>query len=218
MNYLDDPCLPDDCIGAPKILYRDDYFLPQTEIRHFQNLLHNRQWGLSNHESLDKIFYISQDLYRHYAWDGDWKEARWLDHTAPDWENLYLKISQHLPPHYVHWVDVKITGPLQGGTPIHRDKDPWFPGGDTDKFSRAISVLCNLNTEWDPDWGGGFVLYATKKINPTMIEKTVDSIVPILPGQLLIIENCYHSVELITEPCRSRISFILHVLQYNDRS
>lgn len=218
MNYFKNQLIPDHAIGKPKILYRNDYFLSQQEIRHFQSLLHNQRWGLSRGESLDKLFYISQDLYRHYAWDGNWQEAGWLDHTPPDWETLYLKISKHLPRHYVHWIDVKITGPLQTGTPVHRDKDPWSPGGDTDKFSKAISVLCNLNTEWDPDWGGGFVLYNTKKIDDSTIKPTVDTIVPILPGQLLITENCYHSVELINEPCRSRISFILHVLQYKDQS
>lgn len=201
------------CVGNPEILYRNDNFLSHEEILYYQSLLHNRRWGLSDNPTLDQINYISQDLYRHYAWDGEWDQARWLDDTAPDWEKLYEKISQHLPSHYLHWVDVKITGPLQGGTPVHRDKDPWSPGGNVERFSKAISIICNLNTEWNTSWGGGFVLYNTTKKDHEL-EYTQDQVVPIVPGQLLIINNCAHSVELIKEPCRSRISLILHVLQY----
>ena len=213
MSYMIDKDHYDLCVGRPEIVYRNDNFLSQKEIKHYQNLLHNRQWGLSSQTILDQINYISQDLYRHYAWDGQWNQARWLDTTAPDWEQLYEKISQHLPSHYLHWADVKITGPLQGGTPVHRDKDPWSPGGDSEKFSRAVSVICNLNSQWDKSWGGGFVLYNTVKTR-NGLEYLPDQLVPIMPGQLLIVNNCTHSVELITEPCRSRISLILHVLQY----
>jgi hypothetical protein len=195
------------------ILYRNDNFLSSDELVHYQKLLKNKRWALSNNADLDSLHYISQDLYRHYQWDHNWDQARWLDSTPPDWEILYNKIAEHLPPHYVHWVDVKITGSLQGGTPMHRDKDPGSPGGDSKKFSRAISILCNLNTKWDPAWGGGFVIYKTEQN-----QQVIDQIVPIVPGQLLIINNCFHSVELITEPARSRVSFILHVLEYKHDS
>jgi hypothetical protein len=194
------------------ILYRNDNFLSTDEIKQYQQLLKNKQWALSDGNDLDSLNYISQDLYHHYKWDHNWDQARWLDSTPPEWEKLYSRISEHLPPHYVHWVDVKITGSLQGGTPIHRDKDPSTKGGDTKKFSRAISVLCNLNTKWDPKWGGGFVIYKNDQHNH--YKQVVDQIIPIVPGQLLIINNCFHSIELITEPARSRVTFILHVLEY----
>jgi hypothetical protein len=213
MNYSVNQRYNDLCIGKPEILYQNDNFLSHKEIQHYQSLLHNRRWGLSNQPTLDQINYISQDLYRHYAWDGQWDQARWLDSTAPDWEQLYNKISVHLPTHYLHWVDVKITGPLQGGTPIHRDRDPWDSGGDIKKFSQAISIICNLNTRWQDGWGGGFVLYRTTK-NNNKLEHLIDQIVPIVPGQLLIVKNCAHSIESIIEPCQSRISLIIHVLQY----
>lgn len=198
------------------ILYRNDNFLSSNEIVHYQQLLKNKHWALSDTADLDSLHYISQDLYHHYQWDHNWDQARWLDSTPPDWEILYNKIAEHLPPHYVHWIDVKITGSLQGGTPIHRDKDPGHPGGDSKKFSRAISILCNLNTRWDPSWGGGFVIYKTDQHNQS--NQVIDEIIPIVPGQLLIINNCFHSVELITEPARSRVSFILHVLEYKHDS
>lgn len=207
MNSRNDP------INAlSNILYRDDNFLSNKEITHYQQLLKNNQWSLSNNTDLDSLHYISQSLYDHYKWDHNWEQAKWLDSTPPDWEKLYQRISSHLPLHYVHWVDVKITGSMQGGTPIHKDKGPSLPGGDPVKFSRAISVLCNLNTTWNPDWGGGFVLYKPDQLDPS--KQVIDQVVPIMPGQLLIINNCFHSVELITEPARSRVSFILHVLEY----
>lgn len=213
MMYQVDPNYRDLCVGSPEIIYRDDKFLSLDQIKHYQSLLLNRRWGLSNQPSLDHINYISQDLYQHYAWDGQWDRARWLDSSAPDWEQLYNKIKEYLPPHYLHWVDVKLTGPLQGGTPIHRDRDPWSVGGDTEKFSQSILIICNLNTEWSAHWGGGLILYNTMA-NQHGFDFTVNDIIPIVPGQLLIAKNCAHSIELITEPCRARISLILHVLQY----
>lgn len=201
--------------GRPNILYRDDDFLSLDEIRVYQSLLNNDRWALSEGNPFDRLFYISQGLYRHYAWDGDWDAARWLDSTPVEWENLYNKISKHLPAHYIHWCDVKMTGPLQGGTPIHRDKDPWTVGGDSDRFSRAISIICNLNTAWNSEWGGSLILYETKIIDGKFKHVPVET-VPVSPGQLLIMENCVHSVESITEPSRCRISFILHVLEYKN--
>lgn len=200
-------------VGKPHILYQNDKFLSFDEISHYQSLLKNYNWGLSNYHTLDKLFYVSQNLYRHYAWDGKWDAAQWLDSTPPDWEQLYNKISEHLPPHYVHWIDVKMTGSYQGGTPIHRDKDPWTKNGDTKKFSNSIAIICNLNIEWDARWGGGLTLYETKNVNGQLTH-TVDQVIPIVPGQLLIVNNCFHSIELITEPSRNRVSFILHVLKY----
>ena len=205
------------CVESPKIIYRDDNFLTLEEIKHYQSLLHNTQWSLSNHPTLDQINYISQSLYQHYAWNGQWDQARWLDSTPVDWEHLYDKISKHLPPHYLHWVDVKITGPLQGGVPIHRDKDPWSRGGDIEKFSDAISIICNLNSEWNQNWGGGLVLHNTTK-KENCFEYSYNQTVSIVPGQLLIMYNCAHSIELITEPCRSRISLLLHVLKYKQNN
>jgi hypothetical protein len=199
---------------SPNILYRNDNFLSLDEIIHYQNLLKNKNWGLSSTQTLDTLMYISQDLYNHYRWDGNWDAARWLDSTPSDWEKLYDKISEHLPPHYIHWVDVKLTGPLQGGTPIHKDREPDSPGGDTDRFSKSISVVCNLNTEWDQSWGGGFVTYKSVKNKNNSWDLIKSDTIPIVPGQLLIFDNCYHSIELITEPARCRASFILHVLQY----
>jgi hypothetical protein len=201
------------CVGSPQIIYRNDNFLSLEEIKHYQSLLHNHRWGLSDHPTLDEIYYISQSLFQHYAWDGQWDQARWLDSTPLDWEHLYDKISKHLPPHYLHWVDVKITGPLQRGTPLHRDKDPWLSGGDIKKFSQSISIICNLNSDWNQNWGGGLVLHNTTK-NKRGLEYSINQTVPVVPGQLLIMYNCAHSIELITEPSRSRISLILHVLQY----
>jgi hypothetical protein len=218
MIYQDNIDLPDTCIGSPKIIYRNDNFLSSQDILHYQSLLKNHRWSLSNSATLDKILYISQSLYQHYAWDGQWDQVRWSDSTPPDWEILYGKICQHLPPHFLHWVDVKITGPLQSGAPVHRDKDPWSPGGDVNKFSKSISILCNLNTEWNNQWGGGLILYQTTKTRSGDIENIPYTVVPIIPGQLLIMENCFHSVELITEPSRSRVSLILHVLQYSKSS
>jgi len=197
--------------SSPRIIYRDDNFLSLPEITRYQNLLKNNNWSLSDGNTLDNLSYISQSLYQHYNWAGDWDSPRWLDSTPPDWEELYHKIAEHLPPHFVHWVDVKITGAYQGGTPMHRDKDPWNPGGDATRFSRAITILCNLNTIWETGWGGGVLLYETNEQGFNTVNQTI----PIIPGQLLIIENCVHSIELITEPTRNRISFILHVLEYS---
>ena len=98
---------------------------------------------------------------------------------------------------------------MSTGTPLHRDKDPWSFGGDTSRFSRAISVLCNLNHEWDPQWGGDFLLHAQQGEDFPIYTR-----VPICPGQLLIMENCWHSIAPIVAHDRSRLSFILHVLEY----
>jgi len=203
--------------GPPVVLYRDDNFLNQQEIIRFQNLLKNNRWVLGNQTSFDKIDYVSQNLYHHYQWDGNWDHARWLDSTEPDWELLYEKISAHLPKHYVHWVDVKITSAGQSGTPLHRDKDPWTPGGDPVRFKKAISIICNLNQQWDPLWGGGLVLHETN-VKDNKIVTTINQTVPIIPGQLIIMENCYHSIEPIVQSSKSRTSFIMHVLEYKHDS
>jgi Rps23 Pro-64 3,4-dihydroxylase Tpa1-like proline 4-hydroxylase len=92
---------------------------------------------------------------------------------------------------------------------LHRDKDPTSPGGDSQKFSRSISVICNLNQQWNPAWGGDFILWAGD--SGDLQEHTR---IPISPGQLVIVENCYHSIAPIIEYDQSRISFILHVLEY----
>jgi hypothetical protein len=215
MTYAESSEHHDLCVGSPQLIYRNDNFLSPEEIKHYQSLLHNQRWGLSDHPTLDQINFISQSLYQHYAWNGQWDQARWLDSTPLDWEHLYDKISKHLPPHYLHWVDVKITGPLQKGTPIHRDKDPWSSGGDIKKFSQSILIICNLNGEWDENWGGGLILHNTTK-NKSSLEYSINQTVPVVPGQLLIMYNCAHSIELITEPCRSRISLILQALQYKE--
>ena len=193
-------------MNEPNILLRDDNFLSSQEIEFYQSLMTN---GWTPAPSIHDIKYFSKDLYRHYLWDGDWNSPRWLDSTPPEWETLYNKIAKFLPNHYVHWIDLKITPPLSTGTPLHRDKDPWFTGGDTTRFSRTISVLCNLNHVWDPLWGGEFVLYAEQKNQITEHSK-----IPICPGQLLILENCCHSIAPIVAHDRSRLTFILHVLEY----
>ena len=138
--------------------------------------------------------------------------------SAPiEWENLYNKIMPFLPRHFVHWIDVKITCAGLSGTPIHRDKDPWIPGGDGKKFSRTISIICNLNLQWDPQWGGGLQLYETIYDSETeSLYNKEDQLVELCPGQLLIMENCSHSIQPIVERNKSRISFILHVFEYRD--
>lgn len=195
--------------GSPKILHRDDHFLTANEIKMYQQFLLTKTWGLSSTNSVEDIQYFSKDLYYHYKWDGNWDNAHWVDNEPLEWEFLYQRIAKHLPPHYLHWCDAKITCYGQPGTPLHRDKDPWTAGGDTNKFSRAITVLCNLNSHWDPTWGGGFRLYSADKSGITLTDT-----VPIMPGQLLIAENCYHSIEPITQIGKSRVSFIVHVLEY----
>ena len=192
--------------NQPNILLIDNQFLDPQEIAVYQSLLPGN-WTPS--PSPQDIKYFSKDLYRHYKWDHDWDSAGWLDSTPPGWEDLYHKIALLLPPHYVHWVDLKITPPLSTGTPLHRDRDPGSPGGDPQKFSRSISVVCNLNHQWNPAWGGDFILWAGNSGN--LQEHTR---IPISPGQLVIVENCYHSIAPIVEYDQSRISFILHVLEY----
>jgi hypothetical protein len=193
-------------MNQPNILLRDDNFLSNQEIELYQSLMPHH-WTPA--PSIQNIKYFSKDLYQHYQWNGDWDSPRWLDSTPPEWEALYDKIAKFLPRHYVHWVDLKITPPLSTGTPLHRDMDPWSSGGDATRFSRAISVLCNLNHVWEPQWGGDFVLYANQ--NDQIVEH---SKIPICPGQLVIMENCYHSIAPIVAHDRSRLTFILHVLEY----
>jgi hypothetical protein len=190
----------------PNILLRDDTFLSNQEIEVYQRLMPH---GWTPGPSIQNIKYFSKDLYQHYQWNGDWDSARWLDSTPPEWETLYDKIAKLLPKHYVHWIDLKITPPLSTGTPLHRDKDPWRIGGDATRFSRAISVICNLNHVWEQSWGGEFLLYSEQDK-----QLTEHSRIPICPGQLLIIENCYHSIAPVVAHDRSRISFILHALEY----
>jgi hypothetical protein len=199
--------------GSPNVLYQNNKFLSESDIVSYQNLLRNSRWTLGNNDFFEKVDYLSQDLYQHYKWDGNWNSVKWLDNAPVEWETLYYSISQYLPEHFAHWIDVKITGFGQSGTPIHRDKDPWHPGGDSTKFNRAITVICNLNSEWLPSWGGGLVLYDTD-ISDGKIVNTANQTIPISPGQLLVVENCYHSIEAITKPAKSRVSFILHVLEY----
>ena len=208
-------------VGKPNILYRNDHFLEKNEIVHYQNLLRGPVWtpgiGSDKLDGLDDIKHFSLDLYDHYKWDGNWQSAKWKDSTPVDWENLYQKIVPFLPKHYVHWIDIKITCAGLMGTPLHRDKDPWTQGGDEKKFSRAISVICNLNLQWNPEWGGGFQLYETKYDGTTNSLITIeDQLVKLSPGQLIIMENCSHSIQSITEQYKSRISFILHVLEYKN--
>jgi hypothetical protein len=192
--------------SPPNILLIDNQFLSLQEVALYQSLLPNN-WTPA--PSPQNIKYFSKDLYQHYKWDHNWDSARWLDSVSIEWENLYNKISMLLPLHYVHWVDLKITPPLSTGTPLHRDKDPHSPGGDAQKFSRSISVICNLNHQWSPDWGGDFILWTED--NGNLQEHTR---IPINPGQLVIVENCYHSVAPVVEHNQCRISFILHVLEY----
>lgn len=193
-------------MSEPNILLRDDAFLSDQEIEFYQRLMPH---GWTPGPSIQNIKYFSKDLYQHYQWNGDWDSARWLDSTPLEWETLYDKISKLLPKHYVHWIDLKITPPLSTGTPLHRDKDPWTVGGDVTRFSRAISVICNLNHVWEPSWGGEFVLHSEQGK-----QLTEHSRIPIFPGQLLIIENCYHSIAPVVAHDCSRLSFILHVLEY----
>ena len=197
-------------MNEPNILIRDDNFLSSQEIEFYQSLMPNN-WTPG--PSIQNIKYFSKDLYDHYQWKGDWDSPKWLDTTPPEWETLYNKIAKLLPNHYVHWIDLKITPSGLSGTPLHRDKDPWTIGGDTTRFSRAITVLCNLNHERNPSWGGEFVLHSEQ--NKQLTEHTR---IPICPGQLLIMENCYHSISPIVAHGRSRLSFILHVLEYKHDS
>ena len=194
--------------GSPNLLYRNDSFLTTKEVKSYQDLLASKTWGVSS-GGVENLMYISKDLYNHYAWDGNWDSPCWVANESTEWEDLYKRIAAHMPRHYLHWVDVKITSYGQTGTPRHRDKDPWTPGGDVNKFSRSLTVLCNLNTNWDSDWGGGFEVYKTDETGFTKTDT-----IPITPGQLLILENCTHSIQPITKIGKSRISVIIHALEY----
>lgn len=197
----------------PNILFRDDNFLTPDEISKFHSLMHSNTWVPV--PNLKKIQLFSKSIYQNYQWNGDWDYARWLDDTPSEWCDLYDKVAERLPKHYVHWIDIKITPPMSTGAPLHRDKDPWFPGG-SDKFSKALTCIVNLNSEWDDSWGGDFVLWDAQ-LNPDYTINFEEYCkVPIKPGQLVIIENAWHSIATITELDRSRISFILQVLQYNN--
>ena len=207
-------------LGKPKILYRDDRFLSIEEIEFYQSLLKSPKWAPSSSykntgNQLEETAYWGRDLYRQYEWDYNWEATGWLHEEPPEWEILYKKISSHLPKHYIHWIDCKITSFGQDGVDLHRDRDPWDKGGDI-KFSRAISVICNLNTKWKEEWGGHFQLWETYLNSNNQLSHKLDIEIPLFPGQLVIVENCYHSVKPIIQPKKSRISFILHVLEYNN--
>lgn len=209
MNYQ--TVLHDELFSPPTILLRDDNFLSESQILQYQNLLHTSSWTPA--PSLQKIQYFSQDLYKHYRWNNDWSNVGWRDDAPVQWEELYNRIAQYLPAHRVHWVDAKITPPFSTGTERHRDKDPWIPGGSKE-FDKALTILLNLNTKWEDSWGGDFVLWSAKMDQNQKIELVEFEKVPIKPGQLLIVENCWHSIAPITQIDCSRISFILHVLKY----
>jgi len=191
----------------PSISYQNDTFLSPREIDFYQQLLPG-SWTPG--PSVKDIFYFSKDLYNHYDWKNNWDKTGWKHDAPPEWENLYKKIKTILPKHFVHWVDLKITPPLSSGTPIHQDKDPWQAGG-SDKFYRSLSVLCNLNHEWDDSWGGAFITHKADEQTQSLNEF---SRIAIKPGQLVVMENCFHSIEPIIEFNRPRISFILQVLEY----
>jgi len=214
LNVYDNQTSDDRNFVEPKILLQDDNFLTQEELDKYQKLLHAPFWTPA--PRLEKILFYSKDLYQHYKWDDNWNNARWLDDTPLEWEELYNKIALSLPAHYLHWADVKITPPLSTGTPRHRDKDPWTSGG-SDRFSKSLTIIVNLNKQWDPQWGGEFIVWNAQKELDQPIQYEEWKRIPISPGQLLIMENCWHSIGAVTEPNRSRISFILHVLQYNNK-
>lgn len=194
----------------PKILHLIDSFLTADEIKHYQSLCIDGWTASPTHEN---IKYFSKDLYRHYKWDGDWSKMGWLDSSPLDWERLYDRIAEYLPPHRIHWVDLKITPPLSTGTPLHRDKDPWIEENTDRDFYKSLSIICNLNTEWQESWGGSFVLHQAKNQDGQLTYQSKIRI-PIKPGQLIITENTFHSIETITANEKYRISFILHVLAY----
>lgn len=219
MNYNEDSVLLAErdprCFHEPKILICDNTFLSANEIDYYQQLIQSYTWAPA--PSIKSIKYWSKDLYRHYRWDNDWDSARWLDSTPPDWVELHTRIAARIPKHYIHWSDLKATPPLSTGTPRHRDKDPWLKNG-SDKFDCALTICVNLNSSWQENWGGEFVLWAAKinkvgKINFTEYRK-----ISIQPGQLLVLENCWHSIAPITQMNQSRLTFIIHVLQYANQS
>lgn len=209
MNYFPITNHPEQ-YAEPRILHIVDNFLSQAELKQYQALMTT---GWTPSPSVENFKYLSKDLYKHYGWDGDWHDVRWLDQTPIEWEKLYHKIASYLPAHRVHWVDIKITTPLSTGTPLHRDKDPWLDA-DTDRiFQKALIAICNLNSEWDPSWGGSLIVHRAQLENHTVCY-TEKCRVPITAGQLIVAENFYHSIEPIIEPECHRISFILHALQH----
>lgn len=211
MTYYDNSNLDrPEYYQEPNILKVIDNFLTRDEISKYQEFLMTN-WTLG--PSLENFKYLSRDLYHHYNWDGNWSNTRWRDDVPCEWENLYKKISVYLPPHRIHWVDVKITPPLSTGTPLHRDKDPWLCTETDKEFSKALSIICNLNSHWSEEWGGDLIAYQRLKQNnqTSYIKKQR---IPIMPGQLIIAENFYHGINPVTKPECCRISFILHVLQY----
>lgn len=200
-----------DIYKEPKILQLIDGFLSRGEIEQYQKTV-CQNWTPG--PSISDVRYFSKDLYNHYQWNGDWTKVGWLDSTSPEWENLYHKISALLPKHRVHWADLKLTPPMCSGTLLHRDKDPWNHDQTHQEFSHAVSVICNLNLEWKPEWGGSTVVYEAYKTSTDTVRTVEKQKLPLSAGQLLIFENCWHSIDPIVQSNRSRFSFILHVLVY----
>lgn len=199
-----------DYYAEPNIKIIDD-FLSHEELIKYQNFL-SGDWTLG--PTIENFKYLSRDLYNHYQWNNDWSDVRWLDDVPCEWEQLYDQIAVHLPPHRIHWVDLKITSPLSTGTPMHRDKDPWRNANDSTKFSKAWTVICNLNSQWHPSWGGALIAHQAVKRHDGTTSYIEKQRIPITPGQLIVGENFYHSIQPVTEPERHRISLIVHVLQY----
>lgn len=200
-----------DLYKEPKILQLIDGFLSRDEIEQYTETV-CQNWTPS--PNIGDIRYFSKDLYNHYQWNGDWTTVGWLDSTSPKWEELYHKISGLLPRHRVHWVDLKITPPMCSGTPLHRDKDPWHNEKNHQEFSHAVAVICNLNSEWKSDWGGSTVVHGAYKTSNGKICVVEKQKLSLSAGQLLIFENCWHSIDPVLQINRSRFSFILHVLVY----
>jgi len=211
MNYYNNTAKTDhpEYYLEPNILKVIDNFLTPNELIVYQGLL-STNWTLG--PTVENFKYLSKDLYYHYQWNGDWSNVRWREDAPFEWELLYNKIAEHLPPHQIHWVDLKITTPLSTGTPLHRDKDPWIHHETGEKFSKALSIICNLNSKWDTSWGGALIAYQAQK-HDDKISYVEYQRIPITPGQLIIAENFYHGIEPVSQSERHRMSFILHVLQ-----
>lgn len=201
---------PPEQYAEPRILHVIDNFLSHAELTQYQALM-TTGWTLG--PSVKNFKYLSKDLYKHYGWDGNWHDVRWLDQTPVEWEKLYHKIARYLPAHRVHWADIKITTPLSTGTPLHRDKDPWICADTNEIFQKALVVICNLNLEWKSVWGGSLIVHRAHRENNTIFF-TEKCRIPITAGQLIVAENFYHSIEPVIEPERHRMSLIVHALQY----